>query len=311
MTPAQLAEAEAWLAQVDAASARIDAGTVAAVAAAYALVVDWMDPRQTVRAATEAAAAAAAGRTASAEVGAQLVAMITAVLGGPRAASSALGLGYPRQADPFDVYSRPIHVYRDSIARGLSSSEAQAAAFRRAAMLAETDNLLARRNGGIAQMEHQGARTYRRVIRPELSKTGTCGLCITAASRIYRTSDLMPIHTRCKCDVVPIVGGDDAGERFNIEDMRRLYAGMDATRKEDLIRFRYAVDENGELGPLLVPRKPATASEAPGAGVGTLGFEKQSAAWVRQQIAITESLKDSEWRTGHLARLRAQLANAA
>lgn len=39
-----------------------------------------------------------------------------------------------------------------------------------------------------------------------------------------------------------------------------------------------------------------------------LGFANQSAQWVRDQIAITEALKASEWRDGQLARLRSRLA---
>lgn len=38
------------------------------------------------------------------------------------------------------------------------------------------------------------------------------------------------------------------------------------------------------------------------------GFDAKGPEWLRQQIAVTQSLKDSPWRTAQLARLRARLA---
>lgn len=311
MTPAQLAEVEAWLAQVDLTVARLDAGTVAAILAAYEVIDDWENPSQTLPAASAAVAAGLAGRQAVAEAGAQLAAVTTAILrGAPVAGSIAPSTAaYPRNAEPFDVYSRPIHVYRDALARGLDEQMAQIEAFQRAEMLAMTDNLLARRDAAIEQLRRDEVFHYRRVIRPELSKTGTCGLCIAAASRVYTTDDLMPIHTRCKCDVVPIIGADDPGERFNLADMKQLYSELDATRKEDLIRYRYTIDENGELGPLLAP--DGGRGDVGDPTTSPLGFEQQSAEWVREQIAITETLKESAWQVEQLKRLRERLAALA
>lgn len=309
MTPTQLAEIEAWLSQTDGTIARLDAGTVAAILAAYEVIDDWDNPSQTLAAAAAASAAGLAGRQAVAEVGAQFAALVMAILRGtPLGNLPAALVDYPRDAEPFDVYSRPIHVYRDAIARGLDEQMAQIEAFQRAEMLAMTDNILARRDAALQQLEREQVTHYRRVIRPELSKTGTCGLCIAAATRVYTISTLMPIHTRCKCDVIPILGADDdPGEQFNLADMKQLYSEIDATRKEDLIRFRYAVDENGELGPLLVPAKGSSdAFDSPTSS--SLGFEKQSPDWVRQQIEITESLRESAWRTSQLQRLRERLA---
>lgn len=44
---------------------------------------------------------------------------------------------------------------------------------------------------------------YRRVLHPELSKTGSCGLCVVAADRWYSTADLLPLHANCHCGVAP------------------------------------------------------------------------------------------------------------
>lgn len=255
MTPAQLAEVEAWLSQIDSTIARLDAGTAAAVLAAYEAIEDWMDPAQTLPAASAAVAAGLAGRQATAEASAQFVALVTAILrDNPIAgALSPLLSDYPRNADPFDVYSRPIFAYRDALARGLNEQMAQIEAFQRAEMLAITDNLLARRDAALQQLEREQVSHYRRVIRPELSTTGTCGLCIAAATRVYTIKTLMPIHTRCKCDVIPIVGSDDPGERFNLADMKRLYEATPGTRKQDLVKTRYTVEDLDELGPVLTP----------------------------------------------------------
>lgn len=307
-TPTQLAELEAWLEQLTATIRRLDPGTVAAVIAVYQSVEDWENPTETLAAALAASAAARAGQQTVAEAAAQWVSVAVSVLRGTPALEVLLGgRGYPRNADPFDVYSRPIFAYRDALAEGLSEELAQIKAFQRAEMLALTDNILARRDAAVVELRRAEVSHYRRVIRPELSETGVCGLCIAAATRVYTIEDLMPLHTRCKCEVIPIVGADDPGEQFNLADMKALYAGLDATRKEDLIRYRYGVDGSGELGPVLTPAPRDTGSfSEPTAS--SLGFEKQSAAWIRQQIAITEALKESAWRSSQLQRLRDRLA---
>ena len=254
MTPAQLREIEAWLAQTDAAIAQIDAGTVAALLATYAAIDDWEDPRQTIAAATAAVATAAAGRQTAAELSSQSTLLVASVLRGSTVRSTATTqAAYPRNADPFDVYSRPIFVYRAALANGLDEHQAQAQAFERARMLAQTDNLLTRRNAALTQTAGIGATKYRRRIHPEMSKTGTCGLCIAAASRIYNRGDLMPIHTRCKCEVIPILGADDPGEALNLADMERLYAATPGTTRSELVKTRYRVEDDSELGPLLIP----------------------------------------------------------
>lgn len=253
-TQAQLSEVEAWLAQFGSAIRDMDAGTASAVAAAYAAVDDWQAPVQTLAAAAGASAASQAGRQAVAEAAAQFVATVTAILRGlPARPTGSPSNTYPRNADPFDVYSRPIFAYRDAIVEGLAEQEAQIRAFQRAEMLALTDNILARRDAALVQLERESVTQYRRVIRPELSKTGTCGLCIAAASRVYSRGDLMPIHTRCKCEVIPIIGADDLGERFNLADIQALYAAQPTGSKSDLTRTRYVVRDDPELGPLLAP----------------------------------------------------------
>jgi hypothetical protein len=92
---------------------------------------------------------------------------------------------------------------------------------------------------------------YRRVIHPEFSKTGTCGLCIVAASRFYKKSELMPLHDLCKCTISPLTKDRDLGLRLNEADLARIYAAAGSNYGDDLKRITVQVREHGELGPIL------------------------------------------------------------
>lgn len=98
---------------------------------------------------------------------------------------------------------------------------------------------------------------YRRVIRPELSKTGVCGLCIAASDRIYSTGEMMPIHPGCYCETLPIVGNDDPGFSLNTADITRLYRTADQNRevgaptRSQLSSVRMVEYTHGEYGPML------------------------------------------------------------
>lgn len=96
----------------------------------------------------------------------------------------------------------------------------------------------------------------RRVIHPELSRTGTCGLCIAAADRIYSVRKLLPIHDLCKCTTAVVTEEHDPGDDVNQADLRQLYTAAGGTSTAHLKRTRYKVDEHGELGPVLAPKKP-------------------------------------------------------
>jgi hypothetical protein len=95
---------------------------------------------------------------------------------------------------------------------------------------------------------------YRRVIHPEFSKTGTCGLCVVASSRFYTKSELMPLHDKCKCTISPITKTQDLGLRLNDADLARIYEAAGSTYAEDLKRITVQVREHGELGPILRKR---------------------------------------------------------
>lgn len=97
---------------------------------------------------------------------------------------------------------------------------------------------------------------WRRVVRPELSMHGSCGLCVVAASQWYTKFDLQAIHHLCKCITLPVTKSSDPGLRWNAEDFRRnlneIYGAAGGTTSgKKLKQIRVAVREHGELGPML------------------------------------------------------------
>lgn len=92
---------------------------------------------------------------------------------------------------------------------------------------------------------------FRRVLHPELSENGPCGLCVVASDQWYTREDMLELHANCKCEVLPITADDDPGVRVNKADLKRIYAAAGSTYMEDLKRVGVKVTEHGELGPLL------------------------------------------------------------
>lgn len=117
---------------------------------------------------------------------------------------------------------------------------------------AETDGQIALNGAATERFHGSGIRSYRRVIHPELSKTGTCGLCVVASNNVYSTADLIPMHANCRCTVAPITAGHDPGLSLNGRDLARIYrAANNSTSAADLKQLRVEVGEHGEIGPIL------------------------------------------------------------
>lgn len=93
---------------------------------------------------------------------------------------------------------------------------------------------------------------YRRVIRPEMSTEGTCGLCMVASDRRYSRSDLLPIHNRCRCDVLPVTRDYDP-KVLNDVDLEAIYEAAGSNRAQDLINVKIQTVEHGELGTRIIP----------------------------------------------------------
>lgn len=149
------------------------------------------------------------------------------------------------------VYGRLADQYRWRISQDVAPDLALEAVVQRAAVVVETDTDLAFRAQVNRFMVERNATGYRRVIRPERSAHGSCGLCIVASDRIYKRADLLPLHGRCKCSVLPIIADNDPGHRLNTDDLRALYKAAGGTDASKLAKTRVTVRQNGEIGPVL------------------------------------------------------------
>ncbi len=242
-----------------------------------------------------------------------------------------------------EVAERPAEQRRYQTSIGKTDEEALAAAIDRAGVIAETD--LADASRSRSQQVYRATAEitgYRRVIRPELSKTGTCGLCAVASHQRYRLDELMPIHDRCKCQTMPITEDEDPGGAINRADLNRLYEAAGSTLAQDLKRVRLTTGEHGELGPLLTehgiaipagstrparkkaPKKQAskTRREAPRSGETSAEQDKRLAKREAQAQVLQDSLenlkirqskgeKDLEeairWQTDRISRLTQEI----
>lgn len=249
---------------------------------------EWYDDRAVRAVAVELATQARAAQETAANLTAQgLVYHLD--IAGARVKSEPIRLDpEPRGVDPVDVWERPAKTYRRMRAKGLDELEAAERAFQRARALAEDDVQLARRQAARERMRKSGATGYRRAIHPELSRGGSCGLCVAAASRVYRVDDLLPIHTGCNCEVVPITKGSDPAKAINDAALDAYYS-TGVTSRDELKRFRFEVHEHGELG----PRLTEAGQEFTGPGGVTV---KAGKAKHREQVAAEvrrlEKLRD-------------------
>lgn len=154
--------------------------------------------------------------------------------------------------DHVEVYERLGMQYRYAASQGAAPAEALATTLARGVAMGQMDNLLAFRGQSRQFLRASGKiHGYRRVLRPELSRTGSCGLCAVASDNIYSVDDLMPIHEHCKCGVLPIAGGKDPGRTLNVAEYKGITDAAGGDTREALSRVKVAVHEHGELGPVL------------------------------------------------------------
>lgn len=184
-----------------------------------------------------------------------------------------------------EAYNRIPRHYRYAVSTGLTDTEALRSTVDRARRMLDLDAMLStREQARVTMSENTGVVAgYRRVIRPELSKTGTCGLCLAASDRIYGVAELMPIHPGCNCSVMPIVGDHDPGDFINRADYARLEAAATPTgkrgarKRQDWSKVRVTIDEHGEYGPML------TDSEDTRKSIGEVIDQSRDAREARHQ----------------------------
>lgn len=256
-TAAQLAVVALWVEQFAQASEDLKASTAAAAAAAWLAFAEdgnWYDSEAVAAVAAQMAQLSQSRQQTVAGTATAYVAQVVAALSGGKVQPG------PRQAwapvrngvDLRLVHMRPANRYKNAIANGYTHQQALNLAFRRAADTLTSDITLAERDASQRMLDQLGIVTFRRILRPELSRTGSCGLCIAAADRVYSTGDLMPLHPpTCKCIVMPVIGENDPGRDMNDADLEALYAEAGGKSRDKLARVRYQVNEHGELGPVL------------------------------------------------------------
>lgn len=133
-----------------------------------------------------------------------------------------------------EVYLRAVDEARYQSTIGKSLEEAHSIGLDRVQAAAATDLQLAKTHASRYVMNRDPRITgYRRVTHGRC-----CNLCELAASRVYHKSDLMPIHARCTCGVVPEYGAT----------LEAVQLGPPALEdRGDAV----AVHDHGELGPVL------------------------------------------------------------
>lgn len=154
------------------------------------------------------------------------------------------------------VYQRPIKLYRRELARQVPRDIAYRRAMNLVRTLTQANVTMARRESARSALVDLQARGlvvgYRRILHPELARSGSCGLCIAASDVKYNAADLMPIHGGCNCTVMPITPSEDPGSSLNGISLGELYARAgNVTAGDALKRTRYVVNTHGEWGPVL------------------------------------------------------------
>lgn len=237
----------------DSLHSRMVAMLMEALGAIWGSFDGWYDDDAVTRAAKLAAEAETRALKQIYEIAAASARELMNQVDAPPTSEAPAGFEYPRPVDPVQVWKRPAEQYRYALSEGKSEVEALDTALQRATHIGKDNAQLTKRNAQIVQMRRSGKVIgYRRVIHPELSKSGVCGLCIVAADRIYSKDDLAPIHGGCNCSVAPVTKSNDPGLSLNREDLDALYEAAQGNDYKNLKNIRVTSYEHGELGPVLV-----------------------------------------------------------
>lgn len=129
--------------------------------------------------------------------------------------------GMLRGAPAAEVYARPFGVLGAAIAGGAEFSAAKASGGDYLDKLVSTDLQLAQTHSARDWMSNEP-----RVTGWQRVTSGGCDFCQQAASRTYRTRDLMPIHEHCHCSVVPVFGDVEPEPIGDVEHDHELGARL-------------------------------------------------------------------------------------
>lgn len=150
-----------------------------------------------------------------------------------------------RGVAPETVYGRTASTLYWRLSEGDPFGVAADKAIDRAVISAQTDLQLARTHTVTGTLPQAGSVVgYQRV-----TDSDPCELCATAATNLYHTDDLMPIHNRCSCGVEPIIGQSwDQARDDQVSQLKELEAaGISNVKNAGPVE----VQHHGELGPVL------------------------------------------------------------
>lgn len=230
--------------------------TLAQLARLWAVVTDHGDPAQLATFTRRAGIVLRTAELATGRVTEAYLRQVLRQLGVTVPASRLVDLSDSLRAGatPEEVLLRPAATVRYLQSTDVPRDAAVKAGLTRLQAIAATNLQLALSQSTVMALSSvNGVSGYRRILRPYLSKGGSCGLCIAAADRVYGKRTLLPIHAHCKCAVMPITRAGDPGLRLNTDDLDRLYGSAGGTEAARLKATRYRVEQHSELGPVLVP----------------------------------------------------------
>lgn len=235
---------------------QIDERTQALVIAELSKFDGWYSPRLVEEITSAVAVHVTRGQLATAALTDAYLAQVTTYVTGRYTVGAQVPavMGRTLRTGPGsheEVYGRVAAEFRRHRAAGKPTGVALGLAMDRTGRMVSTDMGLAFQHQTRRFSNVRPLRAFRRVVRPELSRTGSCGLCVAASDRVYRRGDLMPLHARCKCTVIPITTAADPGSQLNEDTLGDLYGAAGSTYGADLKRTRFVIVEHGELGPQL------------------------------------------------------------
>lgn len=192
--------------------------------------------------------------TASYLASAERTAGVAPFTGGSEAVRE--GLALVREGVPLEeVYSRPFVTSRVAISEGKTFAQAREMGLRRAVSMADTDVILAQNQTSRAYMQRSSRIVgYRRVPDAE-----ACPLCLMASTQRYKHDMLQPIHNKCHCGIIPIIGSKDPGQVVNAGLLGKLKETLGSTTKpnpDSAYKKFVKVEDHGELGKVLSAKVP-------------------------------------------------------
>lgn len=110
----------------------------------------------------------------------------------------------------------------------------------------------------------------------------------------------------CQCTAQPVFKGEEYGEEASV---LQYVASKRRTTEKDRARVRAYLDEHFPEGSGVTRSSTSTTRKVEPARGAAGGLNALTRSQVELQLRITEGLKESEWRTHQLARLRKQLAS--